>query len=76
MNISNNLNNLHTQELKLNEISKNISKLTNNEDVIENSNNITTSLTKLIPTTIAYEASLKGIKVQNEIEDTLLNIKV
>ena len=78
MNISNNLNSMHIQEMKMNSLAKNIAETANfieDPELQEISQNLIDSITEQIPTQIAYEVQGNAIKTQDEIFASLINIK-
>lgn len=81
MEISNNLNAMRLQELKLNDSAKNIANpktYANNTETQtqEVTPDLIESITAQIPIPIAYEANGTSIKVQDEIFASIINLKV
>ena len=78
MNISNNLNTMHVQTLKMNDLAKNIADTANfiqDPELQQISQNLIDSITQQIPTQIAYEAQGSTIRTQDEIFASTINIK-
>lgn len=79
MEINNNINAMHTQSLKMNDLAKDIANTTNNSFQENKQQEITPdlikSITEQIPTQIAYEAQGSSIKTQDEIFASTINIK-
>ncbi len=78
MNISNNLNSMHVQEMRMNSLAKNIAETANfiqDPELQEISQNLIDSITQQIPTKIAYEVQGNAIKTQDEIFASTINIK-
>lgn len=84
MTISNNLNAMNYASLQIDQSAKNISRAgieaTNtdpsNTQAVANTVDLTKEITGQIPQVISYEANANAIKTQNEMLDSLLDIKV
>ena len=78
MNIGNNLSTMHIQELRMNDLAKNIANSANyidDPELQEVTQSLINSITEQIPTQIAYEAQGSTIKTQDEIFASTINIK-
>jgi hypothetical protein len=78
MTIDNNMNSMISSSLKIEQSARNIADIASavgSPELQEVSSNLLKEITSQIPEIIAYEANAEGIKTQNAIADTLLNIK-
>lgn len=78
MNISNNLNSMHIQEMKMNSLAKNIADTANfiqDPELQKVTQSLVDSITQQIPTQIAYEVQGNAIKTQDEVFASVINIK-
>ena len=82
VNPSNNINALAQAQTQMNDLSQRVADITHPAATnVGNSENrpltddLLKAITEQIPTQIAYGASAEAIKVENAVQDTLLNIK-
>lgn len=76
-----NLNAMSQAQTQMGDLAQKVSDATNPAIISQNRENqevtpdLINAITQQIPTQIAYEASGTAIKVENAIQDTILNIK-
>ncbi|RXK14271.1 hypothetical protein CP965_02140 [Halarcobacter mediterraneus] len=78
MRIDNNLNGMLAAQMQVNESAQNIATVANvtgDSENMEATADIIDSLVNYIPQVIAYEANAEGIKTQQAVADTLLDLK-
>lgn len=78
MNINNNLNSMHLEINKLNQLAKNINESTqmiDDPELNEITQNLIDSIAQQIPTQISYSANGSAITTQNEVLGSTINIK-
>ena len=78
MTIDNNLSSMITSQMQVNQMASNIAQVANtvgDPALQEVSQDLIDSILGQIPEVISYEANAQGIKTQNAVSDTLLNIK-
>lgn len=78
MTIDNNLSSMITSQMQVNQMASNIAQVANtvgDPALQEVSQDLIDSIVGQIPEVISYEANAQGIKTQNAVSDTLLNIK-
>lgn len=77
---STNINAMAQAQSQMNDLSQKVADITHPATVTDHqntpvTNDLLNAITEQIPTQIAYEASGTAIKVENSIQETLLDIK-
>ncbi len=76
--ITNNLHGMLQAQTQMNDLAQTVADVSNsvgdpqNQEVTQD---LVDAITQQIPTQIAYEANAQSIKVENAVQDVLLNIK-
>lgn len=78
MTINNNMNGMLAAQMELAQNAKNIASIAatvGSPELAEVSQDLTSSIVEQIPIVVAYEANAQGIKTQEAMMNTLLDIK-
>lgn len=76
--ITNNLHGMLQAQTQMNDLAKTVADVANSVGdpaMQEVSQDLVDAITQQIPTQIAYEANAQSIKMENAVQDVLLNIK-